>query len=223
MHTLQDELIELFGAKPEDAYIRAKNRVMTGKPSQFGKLLIEDICTCPTKLASGCCAKIIWGMYRDGIPVIIRNHIAQLDFNKNTYKQIFKISDQVFDSNRQDQPARGGSVAAVTTATTSNANQDSEVAAIRPPRKNKNQNQRNNGASNGGGSKNQNSSKPNTGGQSSQSNATQASQGNKGPRHATDRGENDKLCKIHYRWGENGTYCAAPWKCPMKNVYKAPQ
>ena len=32
---IKKELIELFGQKPEDAYTRAKNRVMTGKPSQL--------------------------------------------------------------------------------------------------------------------------------------------------------------------------------------------
>ena len=53
------ELLELYGPKPEDAYIRAKNRVMTGKPSQLGKALINDICKCPTKLQSGCCAQIV--------------------------------------------------------------------------------------------------------------------------------------------------------------------
>ena len=37
---IKTELLDLFGAKPEDAYIRAKNRVMTGKPSQLGNALI---------------------------------------------------------------------------------------------------------------------------------------------------------------------------------------
>ena len=41
---IKDELLNLYGSKPEDSYIRAKNRVMTGKPSQLGKLLTDNIC-----------------------------------------------------------------------------------------------------------------------------------------------------------------------------------
>ena len=54
---IKSELLDLFGQKPEDAYIRANNRIMTGKPSQLGKALINDICKYPVKLQSGCCAK----------------------------------------------------------------------------------------------------------------------------------------------------------------------
>ena len=207
---IKTELLDLFGPKPEDAYIRAKNRVMTGKPSQLGKALINDICKCPTKLQSGCCAQIVWGMYREAIPVVIRNHIAELPFNKDTYKQIFAKSDQVYDSNKTSQPARSAAVAAVSNQVPSDP-LDPEVAAVKPPRKNKKpfnakpqqQQQQQQAAS----------AKP----------ADAATAGHKGPRHATAKGANDKLCRIHYRWGENGTYCAAPWKCPMKSIFKAPQ
>ena len=208
---IKTELLDLFGPKPEDAYIRAKNRVMTGKPSQLGKALINDICKCPTKLQSGCCAQIVWGMYREAIPVVIRNHIAELPFNKDTYKQIFVKSDQVYDSNKTSQPTRGAAVAAVSNQSPSPTS-NSEVAAIKPPRKNKKPN----------------NAQPQQQQQQQQQQAASTkpappTTGNKGPRHATAKGDNDKLCRIHYRWGENGTYCAAPWKCPMKNVFKAPQ
>ena len=39
---LKTELVDLFGSKPEDAYMRAKNRVMTGLPSQLGKAVLND-------------------------------------------------------------------------------------------------------------------------------------------------------------------------------------
>ena len=130
---IKTELLDLFGAKPEDAYMRAKNRVMTGKPSQLGNALIADLCTCATKLQSGCCAKIIWGMYREALPTVIRNHIAEMEFNKTTYKQIFKKSDQIFDSNRSNQPVRGAAAVASTTTTTTGP-ASPEVAAISPQR-----------------------------------------------------------------------------------------
>ena len=94
------ELIELFGAKQEDCYIRAKNRVMTGKPSQLGKALLDDLCKKSKKLDGCCCVDIIWGMYREQLPITVRNHIAELSFNKNTYKQVFTTSDKVHASNQ---------------------------------------------------------------------------------------------------------------------------
>ena len=200
---IKNELLDLFGPKPEDAYNRAKNRVMTGKPSQLGKALINDICRCPIKLQSECCSQIIWGMYREALPVVIRNHIAEMEFNKNTYKQIFQKSDQVYDSNKSTQPVKG-TVAAVS------SHAGTEVAAAKPNRfPPKNQKPQGNATTKPPKTEDTTSSKPST--------------DKKGPRHATAKGENDKLCRIHYRWGVNGTYCAAPWKCPMKDIYKSPQ
>ena len=204
---IKTELINLFGDKPEDAYTRARNRVMTGKPSQLGKALVDDICVCDVKLSSVCCARVIWGMYREALPVVIRNHISDMTFNKDTYLQVFKKSDQVYDSN-QPQLVKQATVAAVSTQPTTTQTLDSEIAAVRPPKKPKNQNRNNSG----GAQQNQQSApKP------------QAPAANKGPRHATAKGDNEKLCRIHYKWGDNGSYCAAPWKCPMKSVFKAPQ
>ena len=209
---IKTELINLFGSKPEDAYTRAKNRVMTGKPSQLGKKLVDDLCKCEVKLSAGCCAQVIWGMYREAIPVVIRNHIAEMTFNKDTYLQVFKKSDQIFDSNQSTQPVRGTVVASVSTQPT---NADPEVAAFRPPRKPKNQNRNNSGGSKGNSAQVPNTTPPST---PKPQNAQ-----HKGPKHATAKGDNDKLCKMHYKWGENSAYCAAPWKCPMKNIFKAPQ
>ena len=96
---IKTELIDLFGAKPEDCYTRAKNRVLTGKPSQLGKALLNDLCKKSKKLDGCCCAYIVWGMYRENLPVVVRNHVAEMHFNKDTYKDIFTTSDKVFDSN----------------------------------------------------------------------------------------------------------------------------
>ena len=222
---IKDELIQLFGAKPEDAYNRAKNRVMTGKPSQLGKSLIEDICACSPKLKCPCCAKIVWGMYREALPVVVRNHIAEMEFTSATYKNVLKKSDQVFDSNSSNQPVRGpATVAAVSNQA------DQEVAAVRSARGGRGGGRGGNrggrsqrGAANGSGTYQapQTQSTTNSTTPAPAAGAGQAQ--NKGPRHATAKGSNDKLCKIHYRWGENATFCAAPWKCPMKDIYKTPQ
>ena len=112
---IKAKLLNLYGTKPEDAYKKAKNRVMTGKPSELGEELVDDICDCVPRLNCKCCARQVWGMFREALPVVIRNHIAQLEFNKDTYLQIFKICDQVYDSNRSEDPR---SVAAVSVTNT---------------------------------------------------------------------------------------------------------
>ena len=224
---IKTELLSLFGAKPEDAYITAKNRVMTGKPSQLGKAIIEDLCTCTPKLSSPCCARIVWGMYRESLPVIVRNHIADMTFSKDTYKEIFKKSDQVFDSNQNSDPRNQAVVAAVQKSTSPTQN---EVAATSAQRGNgrggrgyRGGGRGFRGGGRGGAATSSNPTTPHTNTTTNNTTPTASGQSQKGPRHATAKGESEKLCKIHYRWGENGSYCAAPWVCPMKNVFKAPQ
>ena len=134
---LKDELIKLFGQKPEDSYIRAKNRVMSGLPSQLGKLLVDDICTCcAVKLSGGCCAKVVWGMFREALPIVIRNHIAEMTFDSNTYQQVFDKADKIHASNQGPDPGSVRPAVAATTATSSTT----AVAAVSAQR---NKNQRN--------------------------------------------------------------------------------
>ena len=207
-HKVKKELIELFGRKPEDAYTRAKNRVLSGKPSQLGKALINDLCKKAKKLDGCCCGDIIWGMFREKLPIVVRNHIAEMSFNKDTYKAIFTKADQVWDSNQASDPIPSRSVAAVATA--AGAAPQTEVAAV----------QRNRGQ---GGQKNKNKgqNKPNKGqGQSGQS----GQNGQNQPEEKKKKLVNDEgLCKIHAKWKNKANFCAAPWGCSMKNVYQEPQ
>ena len=197
--------MDLFGQKPEDAYVKAKNRVMTGKPSQLGKALLEDLCKKDKKLDGCCCSNIVWGMYREALPVVVRNHIAEMPFNKDSFKDVFTKSDQVFDSNKaSDNSSRP--VASVSTPATA----QSEVAAVQGQSKNKGQ-----------GNKNKNKNK---GQGQGKNNGQNGGQKNGQGETATKTPINDDgHCRIHAKWKENATFCAAPWGCKMKNVYKAPQ
>ena len=147
-------------------------------------------------------------MFREKLPIVVRNHIAEMSFTADTWKAVLTKADQVFDSNQAAEP-RTQSVSAVTTTTTP------EVAATTSSR------------GRGGGNRGRGRGRGNGGNRGGDTQASQpttpAATGHKGPRHATAKGSNDKLCKLHYRWGENATYCAGPWKCPMKDIYKAPQ
>ena len=216
-HRCKLELMDLFGKKPEDDYIRAKNRKLTGKPSQLGKKLVDDICPGEVKLQGCHCAKTVWAMFREELPVVIRNHISEMTFTATTYKQVFAKADQVWSSNQNSDPVSRPAIAEVKLDSPSDAEAGGAVAAVgfrnrgnrggKPAR-----NQGQSGGGQGGGNKPQKPAQPA---------ATSAKP--KGTRHPTAKGKDENLCKIHFTWGVNGNYCAAPWKCPMKDTFKAPQ
>ena len=201
---IKKQLLKLYGPKAEDAYLVAKNLVLTDKPSQLGQKLVETICPAEVKLQGCHCDRIVWGLFREKIPIVIRNHLADMAFNKNTYEAIFDKADQVWDSNRGSEPLPNRQVAAVVASQTVQG----EVAAVQKngQTKNKNKNQQQKGQGQSG-----------QGGQGSQSNKNEQ----KPPKKPVIN--EDKLCRIHAKWKENATFCAAPWGCRMKNVYRAPQ
>ena len=188
---IKKELMDLFGPKAEDAYDRAAGRVLTGKPSQLGKLLIDDLCKCESKLNGCCCDRIVWGMFRKQLPIVVRNHISDLPFNKDTYKSVFAKADQVFDSNRGSDPQ----VAATSVKPVKAPTPTTEVAAVQrsqKPKKNKGQAQ----------------------------NQSQKPADKDKPKPAVNE---ESLCRVHAKWKKEANFCAAPWACKMKNVWKEPQ
>ena len=201
---IKKQLLKLYGPKAEDAYLVAKNLVLTDKPSQLGQKLVETICPAEVKLQGCHCDRIVWGLFREKIPIVIRNHLADMAFNKDTYEAIFDKADQVWDSNKGSEPLPNRQVAAVVASQTVQG----EVAAVQKngQTKNKNKNQQQKGQGQSG-----------QGGQGSQSNKNEQ----KPPKKPAIN--EDKLCRIHAKWKENATFCAAPWGCRMKNVYRAPQ
>ena len=199
---IKAELMELFGQKQEDAFERAQNRVMTGKPSQLGKALIDDLCKGAVKLQGCHCDSIVWGMFRQKLPIVIRNHIAQKTFTKDSYKEIFKIADSVYDSNKGAEPLPPPRQIAATSGTASATSAPAaEVAAVQKPKKNKNKNQ----------------NRPNS------QNQGQNGGGEKPKPDKAKMINEESLCRIHAKWKKDANFCAAPWGCKMKNIYKEPQ
>ena len=207
---IKKEILDLYGSKPEENFARAESRVLTGKPSQLGKLLIEDLCPGDVKLQGCHCNGTVWGMFRKQLPIAIRNHIADMPFTFDTYKEVFTKADQIYDSNKSAEPLPQRQIAAVTTPA---ANSSSEVAAIQ-----RNQNsQRNRGKNKGQNTQTQNQ------GQNKNQRQNQAAQGQTGQKPSKSLINEDGHCKIHAKWKSNANFCAAPWGCKMKDIYKAPQ
>ena len=146
-------------------------------------------------------------MFREQLPTVIRNHISEMKFSKDTYKAIFAKADQVWASNQNPDPSPRPTVAAVKVDPN---HSDSEVAAVSFKKQNKN---------NKGKPPFQSKPQKNSASTASTPPTTKP----KGTRHPTAKGKDENLCKIHFAWGINGNYCAAPWKCPMKDVFASPK
>ena len=149
-------------------------------------------------------------MFREKLPVVVRNHIAEMTFEQASYKKIFEKADKIYISNQGDQ-GRSGTVAAVTPASTTS---EPEVSAISAKNKGKNKNQRNQGGQT-------NKNRGQNANQQTASQNSQAGQTQKAGRHPTAKGEN--LCKIHFKFGVNANFCVKPFQCPMKDTLAAPQ
>ena len=100
---------------------------MTGTPSQLGRQILADICPA-VKPLNGChCEDIVLGIWRRSLPQAVRNQIADMEFNKNTYNAVFDKADDVWAANKASVSVvsaltkSAGAAAAAAPCTTSQA------------------------------------------------------------------------------------------------------
>ena len=211
-------LIKLYELKPKDTFKKALGRVLTGLPSQLGNQIVDDICTKPIKLRGCCCAKAANALWTNQLPVHINQHISNMEFTADTYKQVFDAADRVFMSSKSVT-----SVAAITKAAaqpgfsiTEGENSPlntafhsaTEVAAVSKPKKNKKNKNKNNNAQ---------ETKPQGGQQNSQNSQSQGQgqRGRRGPRHSSNPPHT--CCDVHFTHGDGAWFCGAPLRCPWKD------
>ena len=131
--TIKNEILRIYAPKPQDSYLKALSRTMSGLPSQLGKQIIDDICRKSPKLEGCCCAQAALAIWSNALPVHIRAHISSLEFTKDTYKDIFETADKVYQSSKQVNLAAmslKASSADETLPAFDPQNQPTEVAAI---------------------------------------------------------------------------------------------
>ena len=197
------ELVRIYAPKPQDSYQRALSRTMTGLPSQLGNQIITDICKKHPKLTGCCCAQAALALWSLQLPVNVRAHISQREFNVNTYKQVFEDADKVYLSAKQV------SIAALTAPSSSMdetlpafdpQNQPAQVAAFK-----------NSSGTNKGGKNNKNKNNKGQGQKGQPSGDTKS----RGKKHSSN--PPDSVCSRHYRHGPESWYCVAPTTCPWKD------
>ena len=181
-------IIGQFGPKQADNFDKAISRVLTGKPSELGRRILNDICPKPKPLEGCCCAATVLGIWRRSLPTAVRNAIADLDFTATTYQQVFERADNVYASNAASTPV----VAAIGRA---------EVSAASRGRGNR-----------GGGS---GSGRGGQSGRGNRGGGAGGRGGGRGPRHEDNPPQN--ACKLHWKFGKKSWTCADRHNCPWRD------
>ena len=104
---LKQKILKIFGQTEEARFERALQRTLTGKPSQLARALVNDICD--KELAGCCCSRAVATLWKQKIPLAVRQAVAHIKFTKENFDTIVGVADSVFLSSRPS----GVTVAAV--------------------------------------------------------------------------------------------------------------
>ena len=195
---------------------------MTGKPSQFGKMLINELCNKHPTLENCCMAGVISSLWRDQLPTEVKTAVANHSIvGKDVMKDTFELADSVFASL---QPApRSKTVAAIARAPAPAAlNTSADEPALQMPV----------AAYGRGGRGNRGTSRGRGGGNWYQRGGAQAprfqqqrpQQQQQGqprvrPNKPEDRhpdGPPETAC--YWQFGRQATFCRLPMTCPWKDI-----
>ena len=236
---LKSEIFRIFGPRPEAAIERALTRVLVGKPSQLARALVADICK--SELDCTCCPDIISALWKRQLPADVKAGIAHMKFSKATFKDVCKLADDIFDSNRPAAPSLSVAAVSIRGAGAAVAAQASppsfldetqpaldypfvqEVAAVSRGGRGGRGGRRGGRGFRGGRGGSQNQAQTSSGGSSGGSGG---GGGNsqpkfKGTPHPDLPAGAWQGCSMHFKFGKSAYFCAEPSTCPWKNVFIA--
>ena len=204
---LKTAIIKAYGPRPGDAYQRAVNRVMTGKPSVLLKLIISDICK--TNMANCCCPATIWGIFEQKIPLYLKSGLANERFNADNMQEIMDKADNYWAANQAENQVSSVTtpgVPATTAVSTPVTTDNSEISAVNRGR----------GAFNFRGRYNRGNRRGNNGrgGRGNQNSGPDP----RGKRHESNPPWNS--CGAHWVYAEDAFKCQSPTTCPLKDKVK---
>ena len=228
-NVLKKELIKIFKPPQEAAFERAMGRVLSGKPSELARQLVNDLCS--HQLVGCCCKTFIVGLWKRALPSSVKNAVASLEFNDTNFDAIVQLADAVYASNLKPVPsvsaigvAASGAVSLPGPAVLNQAFHpafEQEVAAVSYGR---GQNRGGRGRGQGRGGRNGRGG-GRGGGQSQNQGQGRGGQNQKGevhPRHQTARHADQppfQSCGRHWRFGKSAHFCEEPGTCPWKDVW----
>ena len=82
----KEEIIRIFGPPDEAPFERAMGRVLSGKPSQLARGLVNDLCD-NKEMKNCCCKNFIAGLWKKHLPSNVRAAIADDGFDHNSFRQ----------------------------------------------------------------------------------------------------------------------------------------
>ena len=202
---LKNTIIRIFGPRPEARMERALSRVLTDRPSDLARQLVNDVCLEDLE-GCRCCPAIISALWKRHLPGAVRAGIAHCEFTKETFDQVTQLADDIFASN-----APAGSVAALNLDETQPAIAYPlpEVSAIRGgSNRGRGRGARNRGRGRGTGAAPTTPAAP-----------TAGNQPRRGTKHPDLPPGEWTGCNLHYRWGKSAHFCSEPATCPWKNIF----
>ena len=229
------KIMEIFCQTDEEPFERAMSRVLSGKPSQLARGIVNDMCD---KEMNGCCChKWVAGAWKRQLPSSVKQAIADTPFNHTNFNQILKTADKVFSSTR---PTQSATVAAVAAGASADPALDeafhpsmpwpqhpTEVAAYSQRGRGQGRGRGSGGRGQGrggqqgrgGGQFNQNRGQNNRGGGGG-GRGQGSSRGSGHPRHRTQRHADlppFESCFRHWTFGKSAHFCMEPASCPWKD------
>ena len=205
---LKQEILRIFGPKPEASVEKALSRVLVGKPSQLARALVADICK--TKLKDcNCCPAIVATLWKRQLASNVRSGIAHCKFNADTFNEVCQLADDIHAENKP--------VAQVVAAVGAHSLDETqpaieypvpEVAAVN----------RGGGRGGRGGRRNNRGGRGRggSGGGGASSGGTQPR--HKGSKHPDLPPGDWSGCSMHFKWGRGSYFCTEPTTCPWKDI-----
>ena len=225
---LKNEIIKIFKPSQEADFERAMGRILSERPSQLARQLVNDLCD--HKLVGCCCKKFIVGQWKRQLPSSVKMAIAGMEFSAENFDAICEKADASYASTRPagvpssqvSALALSGAVSLPGPASLDQAFHPSlpdqaEVAAITRGRGRGGGQWR--GQSRGGYRGGQNRGRG-RGGQSrgnGQQGQSQAHPRHKGQRHPD--GPPIQSCFRHWVFGKSAHFCEEPGSCPWKDFW----
>ena len=201
---LKHKIISLFGEKEEDAFERAAQLELTGKPSALAKKIVDIMCQCDPPLVDCCGAKTVSALWRRKLPQQVKSRIAGMSL-KNDFETVIQLADDCFATL---QPQQVSFVAAAETAESPQTAQALEVAAVGRGRGQNRGQQYNRGYSGSRGA-------PRGGQRGGQRGGGAGQHGQAGQQQGGDTPPED-ACYQHKRYGRKAYFCSDPDSCPWR-------
>ena len=200
---IKNEILSIYGKKDEDACEKAASRRLTSRPSALGKLLIHDLCPGAKPFRNCHCARVVWWFFIKQMPQVIRTALAEKRFNADSYNDIFKLADDVFNANKMGTSSDSPAVVAAVTQASLDETQPAIPYPVEAASFRGNGRGRGRGRGGRGGGR---------GAQSSSSSSTTATKANDS--------DPANLCSIHKKWKKEAFHCRDPFVCPWAKHVK---